>query len=94
MDKSKIIAQLLALLQDASAVQCGLALTFVEHMTDKARDDEVKGKVFTLTEPDAIEIAYIVQRSQDNPQILHEILIHAWAFEKVYRDKAGQADKE
>lgn len=44
-------------------------------------------KTFTFSTPDAIEIAYIVQRSQDNPQILHEILIHARAFERVYRDK-------
>ena len=87
MDKNKIIAQLFALLKDASAEQCDLVLTFVEHMTNRARDDKASGKTFTLTTPDAIEIAYIVQRSQDSPQILHEILIHARAFEKVYRDK-------
>lgn len=44
-------------------------------------------KTFAFSTPDAIEIAYIVRRSQDSPQILHEILIHAQAFEKVYRDK-------
>lgn len=94
MDKNKIIAQLLALLKDADAVQCDLVLTFVERMTDKARDDKAKGKSFTLTEPDAISAVYIIQNAQGNPQLLHDILIHARAFEKVYRDKAGQADKE
>lgn len=47
-------------------------------------------KSFTFSTPDAIEIAYIVQRSQDNPQILHEILIHARAFEKVCRDEQNK----
>lgn len=90
MDKNKIIAQLFALLKDASAVQCDLALTSVEHMTGKARDDKVIGKAFIFDVPDAIEIACIVQRSQDNPQILHEILIHARAFEKVCRDEQNK----
>lgn len=44
-------------------------------------------KEFTFSAPDAIEIAYIIQCNQDNPQFLHEILIHAWAFEKAYQDK-------
>lgn len=94
MDKNKIIAQLFALLKDASAEQCDLVLTFVEHMTNRARDDKASGKTFTLTTPDAIEIAYIIQRSQGNPRLLHEILIHAQAFENVYRNKAEQANKE
>lgn len=34
-------------------------------------------KSFTFTTPDAIEIAYIVQRSQDNPQFMHDMLLHA-----------------
>lgn len=93
MDKSKIIAQLLALLKDADAVQCDLVLTFVERMTDKARDDKAADKVFIFDAPDAIETAYIVRRSQNNPRLLYEILIHARAFEKVYRDKAEQANK-
>lgn len=94
MNKSKVIAQLLALLQDASAEQCDIVLTFVEHMTNKARDDKTIGKAFIFDVPDAMETAYIVQRSQGNPRLLHEILIHARAFEKVSRDKAEQANKE
>lgn len=94
MDKSKIIAQLLALLQDANAVQCDLALTFVERMTGAARDDKAAGKAFIFDVPDAMETAYIVQRSQGTPRLLHEILIHAQAFENVYRNKAEQANKE
>lgn len=94
MDKSKIIAQLLALLQDASAVQCDLALTFVERMTGTARDDKTTDKAFIFKEPDAISAAYIIQDAQNNPRLLHEILIHARAFERVYCDKAGQTGKK
>lgn len=94
MDKNKIIAQLFALLKDASAVQCDLVLTSVEHMTGKARDDKAADKAFIFDVPDAMETAYIVQRSQGNPRLLHEILIHAQAFENVYRNKAEQANKE
>lgn len=94
MDKNKIIAQLFALLKDASAVQCDLALTFVERMTGAARDDKATGKAFIFDAPDAIETAYIVRRSQNNPRLLHEILVHARAFENVYRNKAEQANKE
>ncbi|HIZ41638.1 MAG TPA: hypothetical protein H9811_03630 [Candidatus Gemmiger excrementigallinarum] len=86
MDKDKLIAQLFALLKDASAVQCDLVLTSVEHTTGKARDDKASGKTFTLTAPDAIEIAYIVQRSQDNPQLMHKLLLYCKAFEKAYSD--------
>lgn len=86
MDKNKIIAQLFALLKNASAVQCDLVLTYVEHMTGKARDDKASGKTFTLTTPDAIEIAYIVQRPQDNPQLMHKLLLYCKAFEKAYSD--------
>ena len=94
MDKNKIIAQLFALLKDASAEQCDIVLTFVEHMTNKARDDKTIGKAFIFDVPDAMETAYIVQRSQGNPRLLYEILIHAQAFENVYRNKAEQANKE
>ena len=94
MNKSKIIAQLLVLLQNASAEQCDIVLTFVEHMTNKARDDKATDKAFIFDVPDAMETAYIVQRSQGNPRLLHEILIHAQAFENVYRNKAEQANKE
>lgn len=86
MDKNKIIAQLFALLKDASAEQCDLVLTFVEHMTNRARDDKASGKTFTLTTPDAIEIAYIIQRSQGNPQLMHKLLLYCKAFEKAYSD--------
>lgn len=84
MDKNKIIAQLFALLKDASAVQCDLALTSVEHMTGKARDDKASGKTFTLTTPDAIEIAYIVQQNQNNPQLMHKLLVRAEILEWLF----------
>lgn len=41
-------------------------------------------KTFAFTTPDAIEIAYIVQRSQCNPQLIHKLLIYCKAFEKAY----------
>lgn len=84
MDKNKIIAQLFALLKDASAVQCDLVLTSVEHMTGKARDDKASGKIFTLTTPDAIEIAYIVQQNQNNPQLMHKLLVRAEILEELF----------
>lgn len=84
MDKNKIIAQLFALLKDASAEQCDLVLTFVEHMTDKARDDKASGKTFTLTTPDAIEIAYIVQQNQNNLQLMHKLLVRAEILEGLF----------
>ena len=40
-------------------------------------------KSFTFTTPDAIEIAYIVQRSQDNPQFMHDMLLHARTLERL-----------
>ena len=43
-------------------------------------------KSFTFSTPDAIEIAYIVQRSQTNPQLMHKILLYCKAFEKAYSD--------
>ncbi len=84
MDKNKIIAQLFALLKDASAVQCDLALTSVEHMTGKARDDKVIGKAFIFDVPDAIEIAYIVQQNQNNPQLMHKLLVRAEILEELF----------
>lgn len=84
MDKDKLIAQLFALLRDASAVQCDLVLTSVEHTTGKARDDKASGKTFTLTAPDAIEIAYIVQQNQNNPQLMHKLLVRAEILEELF----------
>lgn len=84
MDKSKIIAQLFALLEDASAVQCDLVLTSVEHMTGKARDDKAADKAFIFDVPDAIEIAYIVQQNQNNPQLMHKLLIRAEILEELF----------
>lgn len=34
MDKEKIIERIANLLQSASAVQCNIALTFIEHMVN------------------------------------------------------------
>lgn len=84
MDKNKIIAQLFALLKDASAVQCDLVLTFIKHMTGKARDDKVIGKSFIFDVPDAIEIAYIVQQNQNNPQLMHKLLVRAEILEELF----------
>lgn len=36
MDKEKIIDRITVLLESASAVQCDITLTFIEHMTGNA----------------------------------------------------------
>lgn len=43
-------------------------------------------KSFTFSAPDAINIGYIIQRSQDNPQLMHKLLIYCKALEKAYSD--------
>lgn len=40
-------------------------------------------KSFTFSTPDAIEIAYIVQRGQNNPQFMHDMLLHARTLERL-----------
>ena len=40
-------------------------------------------KKFTFTAPDAIDIAYIVQRNQENLQFLHDMLLHAKTLERL-----------
>lgn len=84
MDKGKAIARAKALLQDASATQCDLALTFIEHMTGSAEKDmSGNGKEFTFTSPDAINIAYIVRRNQNDSQFIHKLLVRAMNLEEI-----------
>lgn len=40
-------------------------------------------KSFTFSTPDAIEIAYIVQQNQNNPQLMHKLLIRAEILEEL-----------
>lgn len=49
-------------------------------------------KEFTFSAPDAINIAYIIQRNKDNPQFLHKLLVRALNLESVQH--AGPAKKE
>lgn len=56
------------------------------HNMNTAADQQPAGKTFTFTTPDAIEIAYIIQRSQGNPQLMHKLLLYCKAFEKAYSD--------
>lgn len=44
-------------------------------------------KTFTLTEPDAIEIAYIMQRNHDSAVFLHKLLVWAMNLEDLYCHK-------
>lgn len=44
-------------------------------------------KTFTFSTPDAINIGYIIQRNQDNPQFLHKLLIRALNLESVQHAK-------
>ena len=41
-------------------------------------------RTFTFTDPDAIEIAYIMSRRQDSPVFLHKLLVHAINVEDIY----------
>lgn len=38
-------------------------------------------KSFTFSTPDAINIAYIIRRHQNDPQFLHKVLIRALSLE-------------
>lgn len=49
-------------------------------------------KSFTFSTPDAINIGYIIQRNQDNPQFLHKLLIRALNLESVQRAKSAQKE--
>ena len=40
-------------------------------------------KTFMFTSPDAINIAYIMQRNQDNAVFLHKLLVRALNLENV-----------
>ena len=40
---------------------------------------------FAFTEPAAMNIAYIIQRNQDNPRLLHDLQVYAAALEKALR---------
>lgn len=41
-------------------------------------------KSFTFSAPDAIEIAYIVQQNQNNPQLMHKLLVRAEILEELF----------
>lgn len=41
-------------------------------------------KSFTFSTPDAIEIAYIVQRNKENDAFLNKLLIQAASLERLY----------
>ena len=54
------------------------------HIMNTAADQQPAGKTFTLTAPDAIEIAYIVQQNQNNPQLMHKLLVRAEILEELF----------
>lgn len=41
-------------------------------------------RTFTFTDPDAVEIAHIMQRNQDNAAFLHKLLVRAEILEELY----------
>ena len=49
-----------------------------------AADQQPTGKTFTFTTPDDIEIAYIVQQNQNNPQLMHKLLVRAEILEELF----------
>lgn len=50
--------------------------------------------LFGFTKSEAADAAYSVRRAQNHPKMLHDIMIHARAFERIYRDKTEQSNKE
>lgn len=44
-------------------------------------------KAFTFTSPDAVEIAYIMQRNQESTVFLHKLLVWAENLEDLYCPK-------
>lgn len=44
-------------------------------------------KTFTFTKPDAMNIAYIIQRNQDDAAFLHKLLVRAMNLEDLYCPK-------
>lgn len=82
MDKQVIIEQIISYLEAAGAAECSLVLTFVQHYIRESV--EPAGKQFTFTSPDAIEIAYIMQRNQDSAVFLHKLLVRAKNLEDIY----------
>lgn len=49
-------------------------------------------KSFTFSTPDAINIAYIIRRHQNDPQFLHKLLIRALNLESVQNAKSAQKE--
>lgn len=41
-------------------------------------------RTFTFTQADAVEIAHIMQRNQNNAAFLHKLLVHAINVEDLY----------
>ena len=41
-------------------------------------------RTFAFTDPDALEIAHIMQRNQDNAAFLHKLLVRAINVEDIY----------
>lgn len=49
----------------------------------KMNDTKGEGIRFRFNNPDAINIAYIVQRNQENQQFMHDMLLHARTLERL-----------
>ena len=46
-------------------------------------------KSFTFTQADAVEIAHIMQRNQNNAAFLHKLLVRAEILEELYCAKTA-----
>lgn len=60
------------------------ALVYERLLCKEGDGSETAGKVFTFTQPDAIEIAHIMSRCQNSPVFLHKLLVHAINVEDLY----------
>ena len=81
MDKATIIDQIGNYLGAASAVECSLVLTFLQHMIPAGGQEPGHG--FVLSNPTAAEIVYIINRNADNERFLRELLTQAVVYLSV-----------
>ena len=90
MDKATIIDQIGNYLGAASAVECSLVLTFLQHMIPAGGQEPGHG--FVLSNPTAAEIVYIINRNADNERFLRKLLTQAVVYERLLH-KEGDSSK-
>ena len=94
MDKRKLINKIAGELETASAAQCDIVLTFLQHLTGSdGRDEDAPGRAFYFTEHDAVETAYIIRRNRNDSAFLHKLLVRAMLLEKLAAKGRAESQK-